>query len=236
MKQLFEEIANEFYKSVIKDDRYMYIVEGLKNTLIMSFFSIILCLFISLFIALVNEISNKYPNKKGLKFLKKVCNLYVNLIRGTPGVVQLMIIYYIIFNGVEINILIVGIISFGVGSGAYVSEIIRAGIESVDKGQTEAAKSLGLNYFQRMKYIILPQAIRNILPALVNEFITLIKETSIAGYIGINDLTRASSIISSRTYNYFFPLIIIAIIYICVVLLLTKLANILEKRLAIKNA
>lgn len=145
-----------------------------------------------------------------------------------------MIMYYIVFRNVNINNIVVGALAFGIGSGAYVSEIIRAGIDSVDKGQEEAAKSLGLDYCQRMKYIMLPQAIKNILPALGNEFITVVKETAIAGYIGIKDLSQSSKIISSRTYNYFFPLLIVSAIYIVIVLTLTKLVNILERSL--KNA
>lgn len=230
LKSLWFRISNNFYKSVIKEDRYLHILEGLQNTLIMSFFAVILGVVIGIVIAVIKELSNN-SKKKIYIFLNKICNIYVNLIRGTPGVLQLMIMYYIIFKGIDINILVVGILTFGISSGAYVSEIIRAGIDSIDKGQNEAAKSLGLNYYQRMRYIIMPQAIKNILPALGNEFITLVKETSIAGYIGIKDLSKAATIVSSRTYDYFFPLLIIAVIYIVIVLTLTKMINLLEKRL-----
>lgn len=230
LKGLWTGISNDFYKSVIKEDRYLHILEGLENTLIMSFFAVILGVLIGIIIAVIKELS-KHSKKRIYIFLNKICNIYVNLIRGTPGVLQLMIMYYIIFKGIDINILVVGILTFGISSGAYVSEIIRAGIDSIDKGQNEAAKSLGLNYYQRMRYIIMPQAIKNILPALGNEFITLVKETSIAGYIGIKDLSKAATIVSSRTYDYFFPLLIIAVIYIVIVLTLTKMMNLLEKRL-----
>ena len=169
-------------------------------------------------------------NKKG-KILNKICEIYVNVIRGTPVILQLMIIYYVIFKSVNINITLVGIIAFGINSGAYVSEIIRSGINSIDKGQLEAGLSLGLNYHKTMKLIILPQAIKNILPALGNEFITLLKETSVGAYIGILELTKASDIISSRTYDYFFPLIIVAIIYLIMTLGLSKLVNLMERRL-----
>ena len=169
-----------------------------------------------------------------MKISNKIATGYVNLIRGTPVILQLMIIYYVIFETVDINIVLVGILAFGINSGAYVSEIIRAGINSVPQGQTEAGYSLGLNYGQVMRYIVLPQAIKNILPALGNEFITLIKETSVGAYIGIVELTKASDIIASRTYEYFFPLFVIAIIYLILTLGLTKLVNMMERRL--KNA
>ena len=194
----------------------------------MSVFAISIGILFGLFIAIVRD--NYKHNKKG-KILNFLCSLYVTIIRGTPVVLQLMIIYYIILKSYEINILTVGIIAFGLNSAAYVSEIIRSGIESIDKGQMEAGRSLGFNYFQTMKYIILPQAIKNILPPLCNEFITLIKETSVAGYIGIMDLTKASDIIASRTYDYFFPLMFIAIIYLVLTLGLSKLVNKLERKL-----
>ena len=143
-----------------------------------------------------------------------------------------MIIYYVIFRTVNINIVIVGVLAFGLNSAAYVSEIIRAGINSVDKGQMEAGLSLGLSYHKVMRYIILPQAILNILPALGNEFITLLKETSAGAYIGIMELTKASDIIASRTYDYFFPLIITAVIYLIMTIGLSKLVNVMERRLA----
>ena len=142
-----------------------------------------------------------------------------------------MIIYYVIFKQVNISVIFVGVLSFGLNSAAYVSEIIRAGIESIDKGQKEAAHSLGLNYLQLMRYIILPQAIKNVLPALGNEFITLLKETSVAGYIGIIELVKASDIIASNTYDYFFPLIIVAIIYLILTLGLSKLLKLLERKM-----
>ena len=142
-----------------------------------------------------------------------------------------MIIYYVIFKTTSINIVLVGILSFGLNSAAYVAEIIRAGLDSVDKGQTEAGYALSLNYRQVMQYIIFPQAIKNILPALGNEFITLVKETSVGAYIGIIELTKASDIIASRTYDYFFPLILIALIYLIITYGLARLINLMEKRL-----
>lgn len=221
-------MKDSLYKTLIVDDRYKYILSGLTTTVIIAFFAVIIGIIIG---TLVSLIRNNYEvNKKG-KILNKICEIYVNVIRGTPVILQLMIIYYVIFKSVNINIALVGIIAFGINSGAYVSEIIRSGINSIDKGQLEAGLSLGLNYHKTMKLIILPQAIKNILPALGNEFITLLKETSVGAYIGILELTKASDIISSRTYDYFFPLIIVAIIYLIMTLGLSKLVNLMERRL-----
>ena len=221
-------MKDSLYKTLIVDDRYKYILSGLTTTVIIAFFAVIIGIIIG---TLVSLIRNNYEvNKKG-KILNKICEIYVNVIRGTPVILQLMIIYYVIFKSVNINITLVGIIAFGINSGAYVSEIIRSGINSIDKGQLEAGLSLGLNYHKTIKLIILPQAIKNILPALGNEFITLLKETSVGAYIGILELTKASDIISSRTYDYFFPLIIVAIIYLIMTLGLSKLVNLMERRL-----
>lgn len=224
----FVSIFNNFYYSVIYDNRYLYILEGLFNTIIIAFFAVIIGIIIGIAVALIR---NYHDNTNKLKLLDKIAKLYVNVIRGTPVILQLMIIYYVIFKSVDINIVIVGILAFGINSGAYVSEIIRAGINSIDKGQMEAGYSLGFTYSKVMQYILMPQAIRNILPALGNEFITLLKETSVGAYIGIIELTKASDIIASRTYDYFFPLIIIAIIYLILTLGLSKLVNIMEVKL-----
>lgn len=224
MSSLYE----KFYDSVIYDDRYKYIFEGLFNTLLIAFFAVIIGIVIGILIALVRH---NYEVNKKLRVLNKIVTWYVNIIRGTPVLLQLMIIYYVIFKSVDISIIIVGVIAFGLNSGAYVSEIIRSGINSIDKGQMEAGLSLGLSYNKTMFYIIMPQAIKNIMPALGNEFITLIKETSTGAYIGIMELTKASDIIASGTYDYFFPLLIIAIIYLLLTLGLTKLVNVLERRL-----
>ena len=224
----FGNIGKSFYKTVIYDNRYEYIFEGLFHTIIIALFAVIIGIVIGILISLIR---NNYEINGKNKLLYKIANLYVNIIRGTPVILQLMIIYYVIFKSVNINIVIEGIIAFGINSGAYVSEIIRAGINSIPKGQMEAGFSLGLRYRTVMREIILPQAIRNILPALGNEFITLLKETSVGAYIGIIELTKASDIIASRTYDYFFPLIIIAIIYLIMTLGLSKLVNVMERRL-----
>lgn len=220
-------MIDSFYKTLIYDDRYKYILEGLKNTLVIALFAVLIGIILGILISLVK---NRYKENGKGKILNGIANIYVTIIRGTPAILQLMILYYVIFKKVDINIVIVGIISFGLNSAAYVSEIIRAGIDSVDIGQKEAARSLGLNYKQEMFNIILPQAIKNVLPALGNEFITLLKETSVAGYIGIIELIKASDIIASNTYDYFFPLIIVAIIYLILTLGLSKLLGVFERK------
>ena len=222
-------IVLDFYKTVIYDDRYMMILEGLKNKILIDLGSIVIGILLGLLIAIVRDMYEK--NGKGL-ILNKICKIYVDVIRGTPALLQLMIIYYVIFKSVSIDLVLVGILAFGLNSSAYVSEIIRAGINSIDVGQMEAAKSLGFKYFQSMRYIILPQAIKNVLPALGNEFITLVKETSVAGYIGIMELTKSTDMIASRTYNYFFPLIIAALMYLGLTMLLTKLLNRFERKVS----
>ena len=220
-------VYEQFYQTLIEQDRYRFILEGLGKTLIIAFFAVILGVILGGLVALIRNYHEETKKAKVANFISK---LYVTIIRGTPAVLQLMIIYYVIFRTVDINTILVGVIAFGINSGAYVSEIIRAGINSIDRGQKEAADSLGLTYRETMKSIILPQAVKNVLPALSNEFITLLKETSVAGYIGIIDLVKAADIIASGTYNYFFPLIIIAIIYLILTIGLSKLLTIFEKK------
>lgn len=188
----------------------------------MAIFACIIGVVIGLILALINDY-NKETGK--LKLANKIGNLYITVIRGTPVLLQLMIIYYVIFKSVDTNIILIGILAFGLNSGAYVSQIIKSGLISINAGQREAGKSLGLSYGQITRYIIMPQAIHNIKPALGNEFITLLKETSVAGYIGIVELTKASDIIASRTYDYFFPLIITSLIYLTLTVCLSKLIN-----------
>lgn len=224
----FTRIGDSFYQSVIYDNRYKFILEGLCNTIIIAIGAVFIGIIVGIITALIRSYYDK-TNK--LKIVNKISKLYIDVIRGTPSILQLMIIYYVIFKSADINIVFVGILAFGINSGAYVSEIIRAGINSIDSGQMDAGYALGFDYFKVMRYIILPQAIKNILPALGNEFITLIKETAVGAYIGIVELTKASDIIASRTYDYFFPLIIVAIIYLIITLSLTKVVNIVERRL-----
>lgn len=226
--EFFLGIGESVYQSLIYDNRYKFILQGLFNTIIIALVSVIIGIFIGTLVAIIR---NNYDKNGKMKFGNMIAKGYVDIIRGTPVILQLMIIYYVIFKSVDISVVLVGILAFGINSGAYVSEIIRAGIQSISDGQTEAGYALGLNYKQVMSFIVLPQAIRNILPALGNEFITLLKETSVGAYIGVIELTKASDIIASRTYDYFFPLILIAIIYLIMTLGLSKLVNMLERRL-----
>ena len=228
MSEWLNGIYNDFYRSVIYDERYKLILEGLGNTIIIAIGAVIIGILLGTIISIV-----KYTNKQRGKFrlLNKIFDIYVNIIRGTPSVLQLMIMYYIIFKTSDINSIIIGMLAFGINSGAYCSEILRSGFESVDDGQLEAGLALGLTFNQTLRTIIIPQAVRIALPSLGNEFITLVKETAIAGYIGIMDLTKASDTIASRTYDYFFPLILIAIIYLIITGLLSKLMKSLERKL-----
>lgn len=225
----FNNLGNSFYDSIIYDNRYKYILEGLSHTILIAFFAVIIGIILGVIIALIRH---NYDTNNKMKICNKIATLYVNIIRGTPVLLQLMIIYYVIFKSVNINIIIVGILAFGLNSAAYVSEIIRSGLISIDKGQMEAGLALGLSYNKVMMNIILPQAIKNILPALGNEFITMLKETSAGAYIGILELTKASDIIASRTYDYFFPLLITALIYLIMTLGLSKIVNIMERSLS----
>lgn len=218
-----------FYNAVIYDQRYLVYLDGLKVTILISLFAIAIGVAIGLLIAIIKVSASERKILIGLKWL---CNVYITVIRGTPVMVQLLIIYNLVFTARDTNEIVVGAICFGINSGAYVAEIIRAGIESIDKGQMEAGRSLGFNYIQTMRYIIVPQAVKNILPALSNEFIVLIKETSVAGIIAVTDLTKAAQYIGSTDYNILPPLYVAAACYLVIVLGLTKLQGLLERRLA----
>ena len=221
-------VLTSFKKAFIVDDRWMLYLEGLGNTLIIAAIAALIGTAIGVFFAMVNYIHKKTG---GLKILKSIANLYITIIRGTPVVLQLMILYFIVFSAWD-NGLMIGAITFGINSGAYVAEIARAGFESVDDGQMEAGRSLGLSTWQTMWHIVIPQAVKNCLPPLFNEFITLVKETAIVGYVGIMDLGKIPGLIQSRTFDYLFPLLIAAVLYLIVVLALTKLHHILEKKMA----
>ena len=225
MLQTFQERFNDNF---IQDDRWKYIWEGLTVTLRVTLFAVILGIVIGFLIAIIRSTYDKTGKMKVLNF---VCSVYLTVIRGTPVVVQLLIIYFVIFGSVDINKIVVAIMAFGINSGAYVAEIFRSGIMSIDNGQFEAGRSLGFNYTQTMRYIIMPQAFKNVLPALGNEFIVLLKETSVSGYIALQDLTKGGDIIRSRTYDAFMPLLAVALIYLVMVMIFTKLVNILERRL-----
>ena len=225
---MLQTFQDKFYLNFIKDDRWKYILDGLGVTLRVTFFAVLIGIVLGFLVSVVRSTCDKTGK---LKILNAICKLYLTVIRGTPVVVQLLIIYFVIFGSMDISKVIVAVMAFGLNSGAYVAEIFRSGIMSVDSGQFEAGRSLGFNYAQTMIYIIMPQAFKNVLPALGNEFIVLLKETSVSGYIALQDLTKGGDIIRSRTYDAFMPLIAVAVIYLAMVLIFTKLVNILERRL-----
>lgn len=227
MQEFFEDFANRISTNFIDNNGWQAFLSGLGVTLSITIGAAVLGCIIGVLIAIAKVYHVK---SKKAKWLDVICSVYLTIIRGTPVVVQLMIMYFVIL--VNVDSVMVAVLAFGINSGAYVAEIIRAGIMSIDSGQTEAGRSLGLSSFTTMRKIVLPQAIKNILPALGNECITLLKETSVVGYIAIMDITRVAMNIRSRTADPFFTLIFIALVYLVLVMLLTKLFNILEKRLA----
>ena len=220
--------AESFYQNFIEKDRYQYILDGVKNTLIMTFLAVLIGILIGFIIAVIRSTCD---NTGRLKVLNALAHVYLTVIRGTPVVLQLLITYFVIFASVNVSKMLVAVIAFGINSGAYVAEIIRSGINSVDTGQFEAGRSLGFSYYQTMVYFILPQAFKNVLPALGNEFIVLLKETSVAGYIAMQDLTKGADIIRSQTYSAFMPLLMAAGIYLVLVIIFDYLVKRLERRL-----
>lgn len=238
------DFQTKFYLNFIKDDRWKYITSGLGNTLKITVFALIFAVIIGVLVAIIRYSYDKnHTNKAGnfiqslLQFLLAVangiCHVYLTIIRGVPVVVQLMIIYFIIFASPDVSKIFCAVVAFSLNSGAYVAEIVRGGLNSVDKGQFEAGRSLGFGYIATMWYIILPQAFKNILPALGNEAIMLLKDTSISGYVAIQDLTKGGDIIRSRTYDAFMPLIAVALIYLILVTILTLLLRRLERKVAV---
>lgn len=225
---MLQTLQEKFVNNFIVDDRWKYITDGLAVTLQVTFFAVLLGIALGFLIAIVRS---TYDKTGKLKILNFICNLYLTVIRGTPVVVQLMIIYFVIFGSVDVSKVLVAILAFGINSGAYVAEIFRSGIMSIDNGQFEAGRSLGFNYAQTMLYIVMPQAFKNVLPALGNEFIVLLKETSVSGYIALQDLTKGGDIIRSRTYDALMPLLAVAIIYLIMVMAFSKLIGVLERRL-----
>ena len=217
---MMDNFTASFYQNFIEDDRWKYITDGLFNTLRITFFAVLIGIFLGFLIAVVRS---TYDKTHKLGVLNALCKVYLTVIRGTPVLVQLLIIYFVVFGSVKIDKTLVAVIAFGINSGAYVAEIFRSGIMSIDNGQFEAGRSLGFNYPQTMFYIVMPQAFKNVLPALGNEFIGLLKETSVAGYIAIQDLTKGADIIRSRTYSAFMPLIAAALIYLVLVMVFTSL-------------
>ena len=224
MQSLYESFVLNF----IKDDRWKYLANGLAVTLKITFFAVLLGLAIGFVIAMIRS---TYENTGKLKILNAITGLYLLVIRGTPVVVQLMIIYFVIFGSVRIDKSFVAILAFGINSGAYQAEIFRSGIQSIPRGQFEAGRSLGFNYRETMTNIIMPQAFKNVSPTLANEFIVLLKETSVAGYIALEDLTKGGDIIRSRTYSAFMPLMAVALIYLILVMVFSQGVKMLERRL-----
>ena len=234
----WEDVCRRFESTFITEDRWKMFLDGLLKTVQITIFAAVLGLALGFLVAMVRSthdltIQGKKSSKFGdyvLKFFNFICNIYITVIRGTPVVIQLLIMYNIIFASSR-NAVLIAILSFGINSGAYVAEIVRSGIMSIDKGQFEASRSLGFDYKNTMVHIIMPQALKNILPALGNEFIVLVKETSVAGYVAIMDLTKVGNTIISRTYDAFFPLISVAVFYLIVVLILSFFLKKLERRL-----
>lgn len=221
--------AEKFHQNFIQDNRWSYLTQGLLNTIIITIFALIIGVVIGFIVAII---SSTYQKNGKLKILNAICQVYLTIFRGTPVMVQLLIMFYVVLSSSN-NKLLVAIITFGINSGAYVAEIVRSGIMSIDNGQFEAGRSLGFNYISTMRHIIIPQAFRNVMPALMNELIVLLKETSVCGYIGLMDLTKGGDIIRSRTYEAFLPLMAVAIIYLVMVVGLTALAKRVERRLRI---
>lgn len=235
--QWFESIKSQFILNFVAGDRWKLLLDGLGNTLLMAFLACLIGIAVGVIIALIRTSwdTNACHWNKGIgrtlfSMINRLCKVYTTIIRGTPAMIQLLIMFYVVF-ATSRNGLMVATLSFGLNSGAYVAEIIRSGILSVEKGQTEAGRSLGLNYTQTMWYIIAPQVIKNVLPTLANEFITLLKETSIAGYVAVKDLTYAGNRIRGVTFSAFMPLIAVALVYLLLVMFFTWLVGKLERRL-----
>lgn len=235
----FINLREDFQFVFIEDGRYKQMISGLENTLIITACALIIGIALGIIVASIRSSFDK--NKEALKihggigyyilgFFNIICKIYLTVIRGTPVVVQVMISYFLIFASAQ-NGVPVGIFAFGLNSGAYVAEIFRGGIMSVDEGQFEAGRSLGFNYVQTMIYIVVPQMFKAVLPTLCNEFISLLKETSVVGYVGVIDLTKAGNIIAGRTFSYFIPLLTVAAVYLVMVMILTFLVSKLERRL-----
>ena len=222
------DFQDRFYLSFVEDNRWKYLTDGLLVTLEITFFAVILGIILGFLVAIIRSTHDKTGR---LKVLNILCRVYLTVIRGTPVVVQLLIIHFVIFASTGIDKVVVAVLAFGINSGAYVAEIVPGGIMSIDNGQMEAGRSLGLNYSQTMISIILPQAFKNVLPALANEFIVLLKETSVSGYIALQDLTKGGDIIRGRTFQSFLPLIAVALIYLVMVVVLSAGVNRLERRL-----
>ena len=228
LTKAWNNFKNEFYRNFIQDNRWTYLVTGFGNTLAITGLALLLGIVVGFATAIIRCVNDKTGK---LKILSKIGEIYVALIRGTPLMVQLLIIYFVLLLPIGIEKFPAAVLCFGLNSGAYVSEIVRGGILSVDSGQLEAGRSLGFGFASTMFYVVIPQAFKAVLPSLCNEFITLFKETSIAFYIGVADLMQGGLKIRSITYSNFMPLIAVALVYLVVVVILTKLVGLLERRL-----
>ena len=229
-----EKFISGFNQSFIEGDRWLMYVKGIGVTLEVAAVALLLGIVLGVIVAIVRTLHDQQrPRQKHalLEVINKIAQLYTTVIRGTPLMVQLLIMYFVIFANTR-NAVGVAMLTFGINSGAYVAEIIRGGIMSVDKGQMEAARSLGLSYVPAMRFVVIPQAIKNILPALGNELIALLKDTSLVTVIGVRDLTKAAQLIQGKTYQALFPFVGIAIVYLLMVMIIAALIGVLERRLA----
>ena len=229
IENFFSDWFDKLYETFVVDNRYMTMVDGLEKTLIITFGALIIGVLIGAVIAIIKVFADGSKNKI-MRFLDAICNLYLTVIRGTPVVVQLLIFFFIIFTSAKDGTW-VAMLTFGINSGAYVAEVIRSGIMAIDVGQMEAGRALGFSKLRTMCLIILPQAFKNILPAIGNEMIALLKETSVAGYVAVIDLTKAGNQIKNTTYDQFNPIIAVALTYLIIVIIMTKLLGVLERRL-----
>ena len=234
---MWESLKMGFYQTFILEDNYQYFVKGLGTTLTVTIFALIIGVIIGVLVAIIRSAHDQQPERnKGLllKILNGICNLYLTVIRGTPMMVQLLIMWFVVWasaRSTDSNMMKCAVLAFGINSGAYVAEIFRSGIMSIDKGQMEAGRSVGLTYAATMRYIIIPQAFKNVLPALGNELITLVKETSVVTVIGLRDLTKGAMIVQSKTYQALVPYLAIAAIYLVIVMFLTWIMGKMERRL-----
>lgn len=236
MAEWFAGVKADFILNFVKENRWKLIVSGLGVTLKITLIAIVIGIVIGIVFATIRSTYDLTKDemrgfkKKIMAFLNAIARVYLTVIRGTPVVIQLLIIFFVIFASSD-NGVVIAALAFGINSGAYVAEIIRGGIMSIDKGQMEAGRSLGFNYIDTMRYIVIPQAFKNVLPSLANEFIALLKETSVSGYVAVRDLTRAGNIIRGKTFSAFMPLIAVALIYLVMVMILTYFVGVLERRL-----
>lgn len=239
MEVFFNDLKRQFILNFIEKDRWKLMVNGLENTLKITIVAALIGIVIGILLASIRSTYDKQyetlKKHKGVKyyvlsFLNFIAQVYLTVIRGTPVVVQLLIAFFIIFASAK-NGVAIAMLAFGINSGAYVAEIFRGGIMAIDNGQFEAGYSLGFNYFQTMIFIVIPQVLKNVLPMLLNEFIALLKETSVAGYVAVTDITRAGNVIRGTTFSPFMPLIAVALFYLIMVMILTQVVKRVERRL-----